>query len=193
MKSLAEILAILLHPIARLHLIVAKLPTRFWRLISLRAQAVGHIPATTQFDGPVHAINRPKITMGDQCRIGRNVQFETSGHGEIKIGSRVRINTGCVLVSNASILVGDDSLIGEYVSIRDADHGIVSGQLIRTQAQVTSAISIGCGVWIGRGSCILRGVRIGDGAVIGANSVVTHDVDENSVYAGTPARRIRVR
>jgi acetyltransferase-like isoleucine patch superfamily enzyme len=52
---------------------------------------------------------------------------------------------------------------------------------------------VGNNVWIGYGACILRGVTVGDNAIIGANSVVTKDVSANAVVAGLPARVIRMR
>jgi acetyltransferase-like isoleucine patch superfamily enzyme len=52
---------------------------------------------------------------------------------------------------------------------------------------------VGNNVWIGYGACILRGVTVGDNAVIGANSVVTRDVPANAVVGGVPARLIRMR
>ncbi len=52
---------------------------------------------------------------------------------------------------------------------------------------------VGSNVWIGYGACILRGVTVGDNAVIGTNSVVTRDVPANAVVGGVPARVLRMR
>jgi acetyltransferase-like isoleucine patch superfamily enzyme len=54
-------------------------------------------------------------------------------------------------------------------------------------------VDVGSNVWVGYGACILRGVKVGDNAVIGTNSVVTSDVPANSVVGGIPARVIRMR
>jgi acetyltransferase-like isoleucine patch superfamily enzyme len=54
-------------------------------------------------------------------------------------------------------------------------------------------VNVGNNVWIGYGACILRGVTIGDNAIIGTNSVVTKDIPANAVVAGLPARIIRMR
>jgi acetyltransferase-like isoleucine patch superfamily enzyme len=54
-------------------------------------------------------------------------------------------------------------------------------------------VNIGNNVWIGYGACILRGVTVGDNAIIGTNSVVTKDVPANAVVAGLPAKVIRMR
>jgi carbonic anhydrase/acetyltransferase-like protein (isoleucine patch superfamily) len=166
---------------------------RLCRLVSLRAQTDGLVPVTTQFDGPARVLGTGKVSFGDGCRLGRDVQFETRGSGEIVIAEHVRINTGCVVVANARVCVGADTLIGEYVSIRDTDHGMSPCAPMRLQQQVTGDIHIGRDVWIGRGSCILKGVTVGDGVVIGANSVVTRDLPANSICAGAPAKQIGTR
>jgi acetyltransferase-like isoleucine patch superfamily enzyme len=165
-----------------------------WRLVRLRSLTAGRIPVNTQFDGPVIAQPRTRLFLGPHCRLGPGAYFETSDAGRIDIGSHVTINRGCVFVSYARIAIGDDTLIGEYVSIRDANHGTDDTDTpIRLQPHTSSPIIIGRDVWIGRGSCILKGVTIGDGAVIAANSVVTKDVAPRDIVAGAPARLIRNR
>jgi acetyltransferase-like isoleucine patch superfamily enzyme len=166
---------------------------RLWRLAALRSQTRGTVPVTTQFDGPLEAIGGGVLELGDGCRLGRGVQFDNGVAGRIVIGDRVRINTGCVIAASSRISIGSDSLMGEYVSVRDSNHGTAQGKGIRSQALTSADVSIGRDVWIGRGSCILKGVTIGDGAVVGANSVVTRDIPANAIFAGAPARQIGSR
>lgn len=191
--GLADLLATLLKPIAMSWFLLSRPVLRLWRLAWLRAQTTCYVPVSTQFDGPVRVAGTGKLRLGEYCRLGRDVQFETRGAGEIALGQRVRINAGSVVVANCRVSIGDDTLIGEYVSIRDANHGISIEMQIRDQEQIVGEIRIGRDVWIGRGCCVLKGVMIGDGAVVGANSVVTHDVLENSIFAGVPAKQIGVR
>lgn len=169
---------------------------RLIQLARLRSVATGPVPVTTQFDGRLRipaSSGRVNLSLGDHCRLGEGVFFETVG-GRIELGPRARINAGCTLVSYASISIGEDTLIGEYVSIRDADHGIAVGAgPIRSQPHGARPIRIGRDVWIARGAAILKGVTIGDGAVIGANSVVNRDVPSMAIVAGAPARLIRMR
>ncbi len=170
---------------------LGRLPRRLWNLARMRASCSGIIPVTLQFDGPVRVSGRPVVRFGDHCRLGHDVFLETAESGSITVGKHVRINAGCFLVSYAGITIGDDCLIGEYSSIRDANHRIDGQKLIREQGHDSAPIVIGANVWIGRGTTILEGVRIGDGAVVGANSVVTHDVPAGAVVGGCPARPLK--
>ena len=172
---------------------IASPVARLWRLAGLRSVTRGEIPVTTQFDGPVHAVPGTRLALGRSCRLGRGAYFETGDSGAICIGSRVRINTGCVIVSYAAVTIGDDCLIGEYVSIRDADHGSEPGTPMRLQTHRSAPIRIGRDVWIARGAVILKGVTIGEGAIIGANSVVTRDIPPMAIAAGAPARVLKFR
>ena len=76
----------------------------------------------------------------------------------------------------------------------DFDHGVVEVERpIRLQGIYKRDVEVGSNVWIGYGACILRGVRVGDNAIVGTNAVVTKDVPANAVVAGVPARVIRMR
>lgn len=162
------------------------------RLTLLRVKLPG-IPIDVQIDGPVAVIGSGQIKMGNTCRISRDVELGTEASGKINLGNRVRINRGTTLFAYSNITIGSDSLIGEFVTIRDANHGIKSGINIRQQAHDSEAIHIGRDVWIGRGCVILPGVSIGDHCVIGANSVVTTSIDSNAIAVGSPARVIKQR
>ena len=199
MKAQAGVAALasaLAHVIAAM-ICVVRMPSgwvaRLGRLGSLRAHSRGHVPVSTQFDGGVTAVGGGTLRLGERCRLGQGVLFDTAESGAITLGSRVRVNVGTVIAGSLAVTIGDDTLIGEYVSIRDANHGLASRTLIRTQSPERAPIRIGKDVWIGRGCCILKGVTIGDGAVVGANSVVTGDLEAGSIHAGAPARKVGMR
>lgn len=168
----------------------------FWNRIFYLSLAKGqlkNLPASVQFDGPVHLAGTCRINIDEESRIGRDVELGTEEDGRINIGSCVRINRGSTIFSYDHISIGDYTMIGEFVTIRDANHGIDSGRLIRNQPHKAQAIHIGRDVWIGRGVCILPGVSIGDGAVVGANSVVTKSIPAGKIAVGSPARVVKKR
>lgn len=166
---------------------------RLWHLAVLRAGLRGTIPATTQFDGAVQPVGTGRLELGAHCRFGRGVILDTVDAGTIRIGRNVRVNAGSYIAAVQEVRIGDDTLIGEYVSIRDGNHGTAPDRPMRLQPQDSTPVVIGANVWIGRGSCILRGVTIGDGAIVAANSVVTKDVPAGALVGGVPARVIRLR
>lgn len=167
---------------------------RFGHLASLRARVAGRVPVTTQFDGPVRTGgSRIRLELGMHCRIGREAYLDTPEGGNIRVGPHTRINSGTVIVAYHEMSIGSDCLIGEFVTIRDANHGTGPGEPMRLQAHDGAPITIGDDVWIARGAVILKGVTIGDGAVVAANSVVTKDVPARAIVGGIPAKVIRMR
>lgn len=144
--------------------------------------------------GPVYFQGTGNVRLGSVGNLYDNVLFETEGDGAIVVGNHFTVNRGSVLSAHSRITIGDYALIGEYVSIRDSGHVFDDPvRPIREQGFSAVPIEIGNDVWIGRGAAILKGVRIGDGAVIAANSVVTKDVPAMEVWAGVPARLLRRR
>jgi acetyltransferase-like isoleucine patch superfamily enzyme len=131
------------------------------------------------------------IRVGDNVLLYPNLHLETQGDGSIEIGDNVVLSTNVHLVSMAKVKIGRGSLIGEFTSIRDANHTRLPGQLIRNADHEATPITIGDEVWIGRGVTILAGTNIGDGATVGANAVVTSDVPAGITVVGIPARPIR--
>jgi acetyltransferase-like isoleucine patch superfamily enzyme len=76
----------------------------------------------------------------------------------------------------------------------DFDHGVVDVERpIRQQGIYKRDVRVGHNCWIGYGACLLRGVSVGDNAVVGTSAVVTRDLPANSVSAGVPARVLRMR
>jgi acetyltransferase-like isoleucine patch superfamily enzyme/coenzyme F420-reducing hydrogenase beta subunit len=96
------------------------------------------------------------------------------------------INEGVQIICGEKITIGDDCNIGREAVIRDYD-----GHLIGPDEKKSAPIRIGNHVWIGQRAIILKGVTIGDGAVIAAGAIVTKDVPARTLAAGIPARVIR--
>lgn len=113
---------------------------------------------------------------------------------KIRIGNGVWINRGCefyasMLAGNAHITIGDHSALGPRVRVLSATHNYRH----LTLPDQAFSVTIGRHVWVGAGATILPGVRIGDGAVVAASSVVSHDVAPFCIVAGNPARFIKHR
>ena len=114
----------------------------------------------------------------------------------LEIGSNTSFGDYCHIGCINKIIIGDDSIFGSNVLIEDHNHGDYSHGIddsLKRKASLFSKgpIIIGKNVWVGDNVCILAGVTIGDNSVIGAGSVVTKDVEPNSIYAGNPAHIIR--
>ena len=78
LSTLADAAATLLKPLAALGSILGRSPARLWRLAWLRSRADGTVPASTQFDGPVHTAGRVRLRFGEHCRLGRGTFFDPS-------------------------------------------------------------------------------------------------------------------
>ena len=113
---------------------------------------------------------------------------------KVSIGNGVWINRGCefygsMLAGNAQITIGDHCALGPRVRVLTATHNYRRLDL----PDEAASVRMGHHVWIGAGATILPGVSIGDGAVVAAGSVVTHDVAPYSIVAGNPARFVKTR
>ena len=114
--------------------------------------------------------------------------FYTDCGKNIKIGKNVFINACCRFQDQGGIEIGDGSLIGHNTTIATLNHDFNPDKRANLHP---SPVKIGKNVWIGSDCTILPGVEIGNGAVIGAGSVVTKNVPANSVVVGSPARVIK--
>jgi len=192
-KSAIESLVFILSwPLRKLAIDASKL-VRLLKVIRLQSKSAHKIPITTQFDGKVELSGTGNVVFGEHCRLGDGVYIETVGEGRIQLGDNVRINKGTLISARTSITIGHDTLVGEYVSIRDANHGIEPNHLIRLQEHNSASIEIGDDVWVARGSVVLKGAKIGSGTIVAANSVVNSCLGDCKIYAGAPARLIRER
>jgi acetyltransferase-like isoleucine patch superfamily enzyme len=185
-------LSLLLYPCARLRDAAGGL-RRLWAFTQLRATLRAPVHASVVVLGCPEVHGTRRIGLGRNLLLYRGLHLETRGEGSIDIGDGVVISRGVHIVAFAQLHVGAGSMIGEYTSIRDANHRFGDGVALRTSGHEVDGITIGRNVWIGRGVAVLPGVNIGDGAVIGANSVVTHDVAAGTIVAGAPARPIKNR
>ena len=107
--------------------------------------------------------------------------------GRIEIGNRVFINYGASISAHQRVRIGDGCQLGSYACLMDNDYHCVED---RTRAGESKPIVLGRNVWLGVRVIVLKGVTIGDHAVIGAGSVVNRDVPDYALMVGVPARQI---
>lgn len=106
----------------------------------------------------------------------------------IKIGKDVFVNSGCCFQDQGGVTLGDSCLVGHNVVFATFDHDKCPSK----RGDMTAApIVVGKDVWIGAHATILKGVTIGDGAIVAAGAVVTRDVPPNTIAAGVPARVVK--
>jgi acetyltransferase-like isoleucine patch superfamily enzyme len=127
---------------------------------------------------------------GERCILDRHLTVECAG--ELLVGARTIFGHHCTIGANESVQIGPNCLIAEMVSIRDSDHATAEKTLpYRDQGHVTAPVVIGRNVWLGSKVVVIRGVTIGDNAVVGAGAVVTRDIPPDTLAVGVPARVVR--
>ena len=136
-----------------------------------------------------------KIETG--CSLDRGVVLLCSGESsdtpKIRIGAFTYINRNTFLDATESLIIGRECGIGPGCYITDHDHGTDIDKAPLDQSMISEPTKIGDRVWIGANVTVLKGVTIGDHAVIGAGSVVTKDIPENAIAVGVPAKVIRYK
>ncbi|MCP9760524.1 acyltransferase [Aquitalea sp. S1-19] len=146
------------------------------------------LPSSCVVMGSVELHGTKAIQIGERCLFYPGLYLETQQEGGVQIGDDVVCSRGVHLAAYAGIRIGAGSMLGEYVSVRDANHCRQAGMSLREAGHRAAPIDIGQQVWVGRGAIILSGVRIGDRATIAANAVVNQDVPADGMVGGVPAR-----
>ena len=130
----------------------------------------------------------PEITLSAGMVPGQQMVSDTV----ITVGDRCLFGKGSGIVGHLEIVIGDDVWTGHHVYITDQNHGYADLDLpISRQVMPERPVSLGSGSWLGHGTVVLPGAKIGRHVVVGANSVVTGELPDNCVAAGTPARVIK--
>lgn len=137
-------------------------------------------------------INCRNIVLDNNVAIRDNVRI--GGNGECIIGDGTVINSYTLIACYKKISIGQNVMIAPYVYILDIDHNYENKKIpISKQGYKTDSVIIEDDVWIGTNVIITKGVKIGKGSIVAANSLVNKDIKEYSIYGGTPAKFIKKR
>jgi acetyltransferase-like isoleucine patch superfamily enzyme len=138
---------------------------------------------------------RPQnVTLGERAVLEASVVLKlVEANARLSAGNNVFIGRGTLFDIAGAIAIGDGALIAPGCFITDHNHGIKADATIWQQPCVQKDVRIGTGVWLGAKVIVLPGVTIGDGAVVAAGAVVTHDVEPMAIVAGVPARLVGSR
>ncbi|WP_083877093.1 hypothetical protein [Ideonella sp. B508-1] len=140
-----------------------------------------------------------EINIGNNFSAGRGLWLESvNGKGRIEIGNNVNFSDDVHIGSANFIAIGSGVLMGSGVLVSDHSHGAPNTaggngwELPPNQREIISKgkIEIKDNVWLGNGVCVLANVSIGEGAIVGANSVVLSDIPPRTIWAGIPAHQI---
>lgn len=149
---------------------------------------------------PIYIRNKKKMEYGLGFTTGYNCRFDLEGTGvTLHIGENCRMGDNVHIVSYQDVTIGDDCLFASKIFISDTSHGVYNEVGAENGPDVPpndkqlyfAPVSIGDRVWIGENVCVLKGVNIGNGCIVGANSVVTKSVPEGCIVAGNPAKVIK--
>lgn len=155
------------------------------------------------------------IKIGNNVSIYGNIDIRNRENGAIIIKDNVSFDTECRLVAannavllfkegadiggynifncGANVTIGHDTMIAGFCYIQSSNHGVSKGSTIKSQAHSYGEIFIGDDCWIASHVTVVAGVNISNGAIVGANAVVTKDLSEYSKNVGIPAKQIGVR
>lgn len=174
------------------------------RILALRAQIRAHggvldCGDRTKIAHPTSFQGRGNLVVGDDVHFGwwmggsakQPILLQPSEVGStIQVGDETWIMNGCELYARGSIRIGRGCFIGPGTCIMDADfHGIKPDQ--RHEPGLSAPVTIEDNVWIGSEAMVLKGVNIGQDAVVGARCVVSKDVSAGSIVVGNPMRVVK--
>lgn len=179
-----------LAPLAWCQRVIVDRWLRVWNLARLQ-EGIGHrIHPSNVIMGSVELHGTRNIRFGRGALIYPGVYLETQGAGSITLGDDVVLSRGVHIVAFDRVVLGKGCMVGEYTSIRDANHKL-DPVSIRDSGHASDPIDIGTNVWLGRGATVLKGASIGDNSVVGANAVVTKPVGAQQRVGGIPAMVLR--
>lgn len=132
------------------------------------------------------------ISIGDNCKLS-NLNITTRRKNSIVvIGNDTTWESGAALNPHSKIIsVGSDCMLSSSVVLRTGDGHSIFDAKTKERINNDMDVIVGNHVWLGNSTRINKGVVVGSGSVVGQMSIVSKDVEENSIYAGIPAKKIK--
>lgn len=203
LRRIIAILASIVHFFINLHIInILKSPFRIFYYYWI-SQEFAECGDNCYFEGFSQLIGGKYIHLSDDHYIGKDVVWEVydkfldqTFNPELTMGEGSSFGDGGHITCINKISIGKGVRIGRKVFITDNSHGASQRELLNIPANKRPMYSKGPviiedNVWIGEMVCIMPGVKIGEGAIIAANAVVTKDIPAYSVAAGIPAKVVK--
>ncbi|MBU4240931.1 MAG: acyltransferase [Actinobacteria bacterium] len=134
-----------------------------------------------------------RIIIGNGVSLDSGARLHVANRATLSIGDRTGVGPYNFFNAFDDLAIGSDTMFSPMVNINCADHGLELGTPMREQYGTYGPVSIGSDCWLGAMVVILKGVTIGDGAVVGAGAVVTKDIPEYAIAVGVPAKVVGER
>ena len=144
-------------------------------------QIFGEIDIRTRENG--------SIFIDDNSKIDHNCRFVAAREGKIYIGKNTNIAAGAMFNGGGDLIVGENCIFGPRNIFNANEHNFKKDLNINEQGFTHKAISMGDDCWTGANVVVAKGVSISDKSIVGANSFVNKDTEENSINAGSPAKK----
>jgi len=134
-----------------------------------------------------------KIIFEDNVYIDTDCRFVAAREATILLKNSCEIGLNCLINAGADVSIGQKTMVAGYCFFQSSNHGTKPNIPIKEQTHTYGPIHVGNDVWVGSYVGLLPNSIVGDGAIIGAQSLVTGDIKPNSIAIGTPAKVIKTR
>ncbi|CAA6813609.1 MAG: Unknown protein [uncultured Sulfurovum sp.] len=144
-------------------------------------------------DVEIRVHKNAKVFLNKNIKLDNGVRIIASNNATVNIGDRTKIGYFTVINAGDSLSIGRNCLISGFVYLQTSMHKHRQGMNIQDQGFDHSPIIMGDDVWLGTHVVIMPGIKILNGSIVGSNSVVTKNIDKNTIVAGIPATYLKTR
>ena len=139
--------------------------------------------------------NSNRIVVGKNVKISKGCSIWVEGNNiSVSIGDDCTFSHDtqlCAQEDKSSISIGNDCMFSHHINIRTSDSHIIYDLYSNQRINAAKSVTIGEHVWIAPMAIVLKGVNIGDGCIIGTNSIVTKDIPKYCLAVGMPAKVVK--